>query len=309
MSAFRRFLGILIMTAGVMGFILSVGGLIAVWVVRPQITSSITNTVNTIDNSITTSKNVLTITEQALTATVSSVDSLSSMLETTATTVEDTQPVFTQVNSMLADTLPVTMQDVSTSIKGAQDAAVVLESSLASLENFQTLVGSLPGFSSLIVKPPQNDTIEKPLSESLGDLAKNLESLPKTFSDMSVSLDNADNNLVLLQTNLTTMSTSVNTISINLGEYQAVIGDSQQSMDNLQSIITNIKKNLPLFTRVTMAVLTVFLLWLIAVQVVIWSQGLELYRGTTRSFALAEDKVVDPVIKTDGDDHIDAKVD
>ncbi len=301
MAPLRRFLGILVMTAGVLGFILSLSVLIAIWIIQPRLTSSIKSTMDTVDASITTSKNVLTITEQALGATVSSVESLSSMLETTATTVEDTQPVFDQVNSMLGDTLPLTMDDVSSSIKGAQDAALVLESSLASLQNFQTLVGSLPGFGSLIVKSPQKTGTEKPLSESLGNLAKNLESLPKSFTDMSTNLDNADNNLVLLQTNLTTMSKSVDTISVNLGEYQAVIGDSQQSMDNLQSIVRNFKKNLPLFTRITMAGLTVFLLWLIAVQVVIWSQGLELYRGTTRSFALAEDRIAASVIKTDDD--------
>jgi hypothetical protein len=288
MKSIRRLLGILVMIAGILGLVLSLAGLITIWVFKPQLNSSISATITTLDNSITTSKDVMDITNEALGATVTSVDALSVMLGTTATTVENTKPVFTDLNAVVGDTLPQTMEDATTSLQAAQEAAQVLEASMKSFENFQLLASSNPLLAMMFVKPEKTVTPEKPLAESLGDLAKNLEDLPQTFDDMSANLDKADDNLDTIQTSLSTMSDSVALISKSLGEYQSMIGESKSSMDNLQSMLTNTKNNLPNVLNIATAVLTLFFLWLLAVQVVILSQGLELFHGTATTMAGGE---------------------
>lgn len=288
MKSIRRLLGILVMIAGVIGLVLSLAGLVTIWVFKPQITASLGTTLNTLDNSITTSKNVMDITGEALGATVQSVDALSIMLETTAITVEDTKPVFTQLNSVMGDTLPKTMEDASSSLVAAQEAAQVLEASMKSLENFQMVISAMPLFGAMIVQPEKTVKAEKPLAESLGDLAKNLDSLPQTFNDMSTNLDKADDKLDSIQTNLSTMSTSVALISTSLSEYQSMIGESKTSMDNLQTMLTGTKNNLPSVLNIVAGIFTLFFLWLLAVQVVILSQGLELFHGTATKMASSE---------------------
>ncbi len=63
-------------------------------------------------------------------------------------------------------------------------------------------------------------------------------------------------------------------------QYQAMITESQSSMTNLESILTTLKGNLaPILDGATIA-LGLFLAWLLAAQVVILSQGWELYHGT-----------------------------
>jgi len=288
MKSIRRLLGILVMIAGVLGLILSLAGLVTIWVFKPQITSSLSSTIGTLDSSITTSKDVMDITGEALGATVTSVDALSTMLGTTALTVQDTKPVFTQLNSVMGDTLPQTMEDATSSLIAAQEAAKVLEASMKSFENFQMLASSNPLLAMMFVQPEKSVVPAKPLAESLGDLAKNLVDLPKTFNDMSTNLDKADNNLDLIQTNLSTMSESVSLISKSLGEYKSMIGESKSSMDNLQTLLTSTKNNLPTVLNIAVTILTLFFLWLLAVQVVILSQGLELFHGTATTMAAAK---------------------
>ena len=81
------------MLAGIVGILLSLAGLVGVYLAKPVLTTSITNTVDTLNNAVETSKSVMTVTNDALGATVTSVEALSEVLATTADTLGDTQPV------------------------------------------------------------------------------------------------------------------------------------------------------------------------------------------------------------------------
>ena len=104
--------------------------------------------------------------------------------------------------------------------------------------------------------------------------------MPSTFVSISGSVDKADDNLSLIKDNLVTMSESASLISASLGQYQAMIGESQTSMGNLQSLLADLQSNLERILNVALVVAGLFLAWLLAAQVVIFSQGWELYRGT-----------------------------
>ena len=59
-----------------------------------------------------------------------------------------------------------------------------------------------------------------------------------------------------------------------------MIAQSQSSMDDLESMVTNVQENLDSILNWTAILLSLFFLWLLAAQVVIFSQGWELYQGT-----------------------------
>jgi hypothetical protein len=220
------------------------------------------------------------VTGRALGGTIDSLDALSAMLATTADTVDDTTPVVDQFTIIMSDTLPSTLEAATTSLYTAQDAAQVLESTIKSLDNFRFLLSATPILGSLIDQPGTSYNPEVPLADTLGDLAKNLESLPATFVTMSANLSTTDDNLVSIQGNLKTMSDSVVLISSSLGEYEKMITQSQSSMDNMTTMLTNLRTNLASNLNIAVIVLSLFLLWLLAAQVVIFSQGWELFQGT-----------------------------
>ena len=280
MKSLRRLLGVFVMIAGVLGLLLSLAGLVSVWVVKPTVVGYVNSTILTLDNSIGTSQKAMEVTAQALGETVTSVNALSNMLSTTATTVKETQPVLDQINLMMGKTVPSTLQSASDSLKTAQQAAEVLDSAIKSLDNFRAVLSATPMLGMFVEMPDQPYNPDVPLASSLGELATTIESLPDTFTDMSSNLDKADDNMVTIQSNLTTMSDSVSLISESLSEYEAMVDQSQSSMDDLKSLLTNIQGNLTNILNGVAIVMSLFLLWLLAAQVVILSQGWELYQGT-----------------------------
>jgi hypothetical protein len=280
MSVLRRILGVLVMIAGALGLVLSLAGLVSVWVAKPSVAVYASSTIDTLGESVVTSQQVMDITGQALGATVDSVDALSTMLSTTAATVEDTQPVLDEFDTIMASTLPTTLQATTDSLHAAQEAAQVLESAIQSLDSFRFLLSAAPLVGDLVELPEEPYNPEKPLADSLGELAANLEGLPDTFVGMSANLSATDDNLAIVQGNLITMADSVKLISGSLSEYERMVIQSRSSLDNLTSILTGIQSNLGSILNGAALVLSLFFIWLLAAQVVILSQGWELYQGT-----------------------------
>jgi methyl-accepting chemotaxis protein len=280
MSIMRRILGVLVMLAGLLGLVLSLAGLVGVWVAKPTIATYAETTIDTLNKSVVTSQSVMQTTSEALGATVDSVDALAAMLGTTAATVEDTLPVIDGFDKMMAETLPATFEATTESLYTAQEAARVLESTIQSLDTFRFLLAGTPLLGDLVAQPGVSYRPDKPLADSLGELAASLQDLPATFEGMSASLSTTDDKLASIQGNLVTMSTSVGQISSSLGEYQDMVGQSKASMDNLTAILTNLQNNLDTILNTAAVVLTLFFIWLLAAQVVILSQGWELFQGT-----------------------------
>jgi hypothetical protein len=280
MNVMRRILGVLVMIAGILGLVLSLAGLVIVWVAKPTVAVYANTTIDTLNESVITSQSVMEITGQALGATIDSVDALSTMLSTTAATVEDTKPVLDEIDIITAVTLPSTLEATTDSLYTAQEAAQVLESTIQSLDAFRFLLSAAPLVGDFVEQPGESYNPEKTLADSLGELASNLEGLPDTFVEMSVNLSAIDDNLETIQGNLITMSDSVGLISSSLSEYERMIIQSKSSMDDLTSILTDIQNNLPTILNGVVIVLSLFFIWLLAAQVVILSQGWELYQGT-----------------------------
>jgi len=59
-----------------------------------------------------------------------------------------------------------------------------------------------------------------------------------------------------------------------------MISQSQSSMEDLSAMLTNVQSNLDNILNGTAIALSVFFFWLLAAQVVIFSQGWELFQGT-----------------------------
>jgi hypothetical protein len=141
-------------------------------------------------------------------------------------------------------------------------------------------MADVPMVSAFVPKPAATDPSEKPLAEALGDVAADLEGLPAMFVTMSEGMSKADDNLETIESSLTTMSVSVKAIWQSLSEYDAMLSQSQESMGNLAPILINIQTNLASIVNGIVIGLTLFFLWLLAIQVVVFSQGWELYQGT-----------------------------
>ncbi len=290
MTILRRILGVFVMIAGIIGLVLSLAGLVGIWMAKPVLTTTVNSAVDTLLSSVDISQKTLVTTNEALGATINSVDALSEMLGTTAVTVEDTQPVIIQVNSLLGETLPSILEATSTSLTAAEDAALSLENAIKSFEAFRMILEATPFLSAVLPASTTTYNPEKSLADSLGELSVSIQDMPATFQDISTDLGAVDDNLDSVKDNLVIMSDNVALISDSLAQYQAMISESEGSMDSLKSMLTNIQSSLGRILNITTIVFMLFFLWLLAAQVVIFSQGWELYHGTAGRMGSAAPK-------------------
>jgi methyl-accepting chemotaxis protein len=267
------------MIAGLIGLLLSISGLIGILIVRPGLQSAAKKTIETIYTSIDSSQQVMNITGETLTATVETVEILSSMLATTAQTMDDTRLILDQVNSVSGTTLPETLEAAITSLKSAEQSAASLDAAITSFETFRSIIGSTPLLSSLVPKSTSKYDPEKPLAESLGELAESLEGMPDTFIEMSENIEHADDNLARIQDDLTNMSESVGAIADGLKEYDEMVSESESSLEELKILVGSFRANLTAILNGLTITFGLFFLWLLAAQVVIFSQGWELYHN------------------------------
>jgi len=68
-----------------------------------------------------------------------------------------------------------------------------------------------------------------------------------------------------------------------------MVAQSQASLENLNSMLDSIQNNLPAIMNGVALVFSLFFFWLLAAQVVIFSQGWELYQGTADRIESHED--------------------
>jgi hypothetical protein len=282
MNILRKTLGVTVMIAGILGVIIALAGIIGVWAAKPTVEEVAVKTVSTLKTSLDTSQQVMEVTKNALGGTIDSVNALQTMLTATAASVTDTQPLLEKINTILGETLPNTLTSAADSLVVAQQGAQVIDSAIRSFDTFKSFLGSVPLIGGFISGAPSEEPYnpDRPLYESLGDVATNLQGLPATFTGMSESLNKADDNLVTIEESLSTMATSVGTISSSLEQYQTMIGQSQQSMKDLLVILGNVSENLSTYLTIAAVILTVFLAWLLIAQIVILTQGYELFKGT-----------------------------
>ena len=298
MKFLRRILGIFVMIAGVIGLILSLAGLIGIWVAKPVLTTSINSTVDTLIDSVDTSQKTLDITYDALDATVNSVDALASMLDTTVLTVKDTQPAIDKVSFMMAEQLPETIETATDSLAAAESAAASLESAIKSFEVLQAILGSTPFLSAVIPPAAEPYNPETSLADSLNELSASIEDMPDTFINMSEDLDKVDENLFLVTDSMDLMSENVTLISQSLSKYQTMISQSKSSTDSLRKMLSTFKNGMENTINIASIVLLLFFLWLLAAQVVIFSQGYELYHGTASRMAASQPEEKETEVET-----------
>jgi hypothetical protein len=285
MPNLRRLFGVLVMAAGVIGLLLSLAGLAGVFILKPRVEAGVTSILESSLASLDTSRKAMTISGEALEAAVQSLEALTSTLDTSLVALKDAQPVVSNTSALLGRTLPVAMDSATDSLKTAESAAISMENAIRSFEKFQTIMGSTPILKAFISAPTQKYDPDIPLADSLGEISSSIKDIPDTFRDLSKNLDKADDNIKIIRVNVETMSESVSVISKNLGEYQILIDESQATMENTQTLLSNIQYNLPNIFNTTMIVLLLFFFWLLMAQIVIFSQGWELYHGTAGNMA------------------------
>lgn len=260
---FNRVVGYVLTIAAIIGLVLSLVGIAAVWWVKRPLTENVMSMIGLTDRTLKATSDALLVTKESLTEAMVDVISMKDTLEATSRAIHATNPMLDSLSNLLSKDIPDAIDATQTSLATAQSSAQVIE-------NFLKSVSSLP----LIPIQPYNPPV--PLHESLKRVSESLDALPQSLEDMDESLNGSRGNLILIEAEFRIMSRNIQQMNASLLDaqaviisYQNVVSDLQQRIDRLSTIAPRWINNLAWFTT--------FLLVLIAIaQLGLLVQGLQL---------------------------------
>lgn len=263
-AVFRKFFGVLLILAAIIGLLFSISGIVLLWRVQAQIATGLQEGVAILIQTLDTTSQGLEVTQTALESSVASIQAMQSTVETTVKTVNSAGPMVAQISNIMENDLPETILATQQSLQTASESAKVIDGVLRTMSGIP-LIGSSIGYNP-----------EVPLNEALDKVSNSLENLPSAFIDMQDSLAQTNNNLETFEADLSTVAASIGGIEKSVAQYKNVVSGYQDSLDQLKTRLKVFSSNLPNILRLTAIGLTVFLVWMTIAQIGLFAQGWEM---------------------------------
>jgi peptidoglycan hydrolase CwlO-like protein len=270
MLVIRRIFGLLLIIATVIGLVFSLVGIFYVWKYQSSVAVNLQSTLTLMSDTHDATAQGLVVTEAALKSSVDTVANMQSTIETTAKTIESTNPMIDEIADLMDNQLPQTIRATQSSLLSAQESARTIDQMLTTLSAVNIpLIGPLVSYNP-----------DKPLSESLGEVASSLDGLPESFAGLNKSLRATQSNVQTFQADLTVTAASVGQIKESVAQYEKVVAQYQQSLDQVNKKIATLSATVPSATRTGAIALTVFLIWMALAQIGLAAQGWEMFTVT-----------------------------
>jgi len=255
--------GYALITAAVLGLILSLAGLVFLAVSFPRLSANLTGTLSGVSKALTITRDSLDIADTALLDADTALESLTATLDGVTTTLEASDDTFSSLSTLLGTDLPETIQATQASLDSAQVSAKNIDGVLTSLSK-------IPLLGRIVYNP------EVPLNETIGGISDSLDAIPASLTSAKRGIDTVRTNLDDITIHLETISASTDQITASTGEARQVIDDYQTLLDSLQIRIADMQSQLPGQVELAGWIAVIFLLWLALAQLGLLTQGLDL---------------------------------
>lgn len=261
-KSLSRVTGSLLIGAAILGLVISLVGLVLVWIYKPVVTKNLQGSLTLVANSLDATAKGMDLIQQSLQTLEASVASIEGTLSTATQTIEDTLPMMDTMATMLDTELPSTVGAVQTSLNSAYETAKVIDSVLTAL--------------TFLNRDMYNPAV--PLHTSLANISESMNSLPASFSSMAEDIGDTKHNTQIMQVDLTLMKDAVRQISSSLSQYEQILADYQKTLQNVQLEIQQLNAHLASTITLFALGMTLFLIWLAFAQLGLLNQGLDMLR-------------------------------
>lgn len=254
----NKIIGILLIIGAIGGFLFTTGMLISTWSIKPQVEESFLSGIELANDTLDATAQGLVLTKNALATAVSSISSVQKTVEATADTFDATTPMFDNLIQLSNDEFPKSISAAQSALDSAQQSAEIIDGVLSALTVFNRN----------LYNP------DVPMHIALQQVSESMDSLPETFSTMETSLSDTKSNLDTIQSEIDNITSDIDSVKTSLAEFELVISQYQTLVANLQRKFTSLEDNIGVYLNFLAGAITVFLLWLLIVQLGLFMQGL-----------------------------------
>jgi methyl-accepting chemotaxis protein len=258
-----RAAGVALITAGVAGVLFSVIGLVVVSRALSNIQATASHRIDTLDRALAATGDGLVVARDALDRTGATVQSLHTTIDGASQAITDTLPALDRVGILVGEDLPTTITSTRSALASAQETARVADELLATISQFQ-LIGAE------VYNP------DVPLNVAIGQVADNLNDLPKSLRDVQSDLRQAAGNLGTINAQIGDVAGSMSDIGTSMADAEAVIAKYQGIVGELRDVVAGVRRDLPGWLSAIRLGVSLLLIWLGIAQIGLLTQGWEL---------------------------------
>ena len=251
------------MTAGVMGILLVIAGIIFMVRVGPRVEGSATESLELIDRTLLTTEEGLVLAEDSIEQVVETVESLEATMASVGQTIYGTVPLVDSVADLLGEQLTET-------IKATQDTLASVVKSAKLVDNVLSIVTAIPFIGTDRYQP------EVPLHVGLEKVITSLDEIPDSLGAAQEDLTSSSGNLDEMQDDFTTMADNIGQIATSLESTQSVLVEYRVIVTDFQEQVSSVRQGLPVWLRWLGITFSFLLVWLGIAQIGPMMQGWEL---------------------------------
>ena len=260
----KRILGICLMIFSVLGLVISLAGLVAVFVVGNQAARSAYEALTPTLDALQTTSQSLDVVHSSLGEAQDAFGTMQTVMQSTDEGLQNTEALIGSLSSALTGDLRRAIANSQRALTAGAEGAAVIEEVLYGFNVISGLTG--------VTYDP-----EMSLTDSFGLISESLDTVPQT-------LDEVDENLTAIEENLGGVQTGVADLTDTFDESEEILVAAQTSVEDYNNLvrelhhgISSLQQNLPNWIRMATYTLYFLLAWLAISQVGLLWQGWEMF--------------------------------
>lgn len=258
----QKFLAVLLVSAAILGWLISLSGLVLVWASYRPVRQTLTEVLEVTSGALQVSSQTIRLLENSLIMAENSLNEAQTTLNGFAAVMETTSGTLELVSQILEDEFTNILLNTTAAMDGLENTSRLIDGTLS-------FISSIPFFGGSQYQP------EVPLAESIAGIRRDLGEMPAALEQISAQIKETSTGLQPMQETWSNLTSYLNDIQTNLSE-------TRKQMDDYQAIIESYRKQLETFSKILPRMLTglyialsILLVWNAFAQIGLWIQGWE----------------------------------
>lgn len=257
-SSLKRIIALVIIVLSCIFFVLSLAGVIGIWVYNQPLTERTLTTIETTSADLDGAAAAIELSKAELISAQAQIDLLQAILETLGVNAAEDLDRLADIVGRVEGTLMPVIDSVSGGINTLRDALLSIKDTIEMVNELPLVNIEIPGMEAIEEGANQLDNLGNQIEEGGGKI----EQLSQT----------TQNTVDSLSTGFASLERSITSLLETLDEYEAKILSSQEQLAYLEG-------NMALWLDLASGLLTVILVWLGISQVGLFILGWSLFKG------------------------------
>jgi len=258
----NKLIGVLLITAAVLGILLSLSGGVLLWRSTSQTEAMILSTAETVAETLQTTDDLMGILQDMLSAVEESFALIEASLGDSSLAIDNTADMTDSLGTLMGEDMADVLDETLQALNATKQTARLIDDTLK-------IVSALP----LIGARYAPDVT---LESSIEQVSNSLDPVPDALDEIENSLQTASTDLSIVKDDLDAMQEIMGDIKTDMGETVVLVETYHQNLGDLQDRFESFEEKLPRRLQVFNIGTTVFLVWLFISQLGLLTQGFEL---------------------------------